>query len=36
MSLLTIIDALKERPSKRGADSDVANGLAKRVRNVNL
>lgn len=39
MSLLTIIEALKERPGKRGSDEagdDVTRSLAKRVRGVNL
>jgi hypothetical protein len=37
MSLLTIIEALKERPVKRGGDFDGgADGLAKRVKNVAL
>jgi hypothetical protein len=38
LSLLTIIEALKERPAKRGggADFDGADGLAKRVKDVNL
>jgi hypothetical protein len=37
LSLLTIIEALKERPVKRGGgDFDGADGLAKRVKDVNL
>jgi hypothetical protein len=38
LSLLTIIEALKERPVKRGGghDFDGAEGLAKRVREVEL
>ena len=36
MSLITILDELKDRPVKRGNDLDIANGLAKRVKGVDL
>jgi hypothetical protein len=35
-TLLTIIDALKDRPVKRGSEMDDAGMLAKRVKGVDL
>jgi hypothetical protein len=36
MSLVTILDELKDRPVTRGSDLDIANGLAKKVKGVDL
>ena len=36
MSLVTILDELKDRPVKRGSDLDITNGLAKKVKGVDL
>ena len=36
MSLLAILDELKDRPVKRGNDADVSASLAKRVKSVDL
>lgn len=36
LTLLAILEELKERPVKRGGEFDAANSLAKRVRSVDL
>ena len=36
LSLLAILDELKDRPIKRTSDLDVASALAKRVKGVDL
>jgi hypothetical protein len=36
LTLLTILDELKERPVKRGSELDVASTLAKKVKKVDL